>query len=416
MTQQDEETYRLYLEEIEKLLKATPTYPDLLNRRGLLRLHLEERAGAKEDFVAALTRNSRYDQARANLAFALAEEDFRGALELLATLAKNATNAGTRFIDIARLCYLHDHTTEAWDALYHAIDLNPDDSLPHHWGAYFLYCENRNREAHRWLLRAARISGGGVEAYEKLNIKVDAVLSVQDLAKCIRNVSSIPGFTEIHTELARWLYACGKKREAMAELEKLLVHDPHFSPFATHRGWMEFLSGHHQQAESWLLKALECDADFARAHEQLAHFYSASSDNIRAEHHLVRAIALRPGYPDLRYDLARQCAATDRTEEAVSHLRSCLAIAPQFSMARVRLGECFVKLGQFDQALAHFDLLPENMLEQPDVKALLAVCSSKGTAESPSPGGEADDTDDVEEKDAVGEVSSVHMHESAGGD
>ena len=195
-----------------------------------------------------------------------------------------------------------------------------------------------------------------------------------DLARRIEEVSAIPGFAEIHTELARWLYTNGRKTEAIDELERILIHDPHYAPFATHRGWMDFLSGQHEQAEKWLLKALECDPDCARAHEQLAHFYTAGGDKIRAEQHLVRAIRLRPGYPDLRYDLALQCTQTDRTEEAVSHLRSCLAIAPNFSMARIRLGECFAKLGDFESALAQFNLLPKETLEQTEVKELIETC------------------------------------------
>lgn len=374
MTQNDEEMYHLYLEEVETLLKATPTYPDLLNRRGLLKMRLGERAGAKRDFVAALARNNRYEKARVNLAFALAHDDFRSALDLIANIAKTSLDACERYVDMARLCYLHDQTTVAWDALYHAIDLAPHSALPLHWGAYFLHIDNRDREAHRWLLRSARIAGGGVEAYERLGIKIDADLSMTDLAQRIRGVPEYSGFVEIHTELARWLYTNGKKSEAIEELEKILVHDPHFAPFATHRGWMEFLSGQHEQAETWFLKALECDSDYARAHEQLAHFYAAGGDRVRAEQHLVRAIELRPGYPDLRYDLALQCTQTDRLEEAVSHLRSCLAIAPNFSMARIRLGECFARLGDFEAALAQFNLLPRDILEQPEVKALVTSC------------------------------------------
>jgi len=374
MTEQGDDVYRLYLEEIETLLKDTPTYPDLLNRRGLLKLHLGESAGAKRDFVAALTRNNRYEKARVNLAFALAPDDFRSSLDLMANIAKSSFDTTERYVDMARMCYLHDQTTIAWDAVYHAIDLEPNRALPLHWGAYFLHRENRGREAHRWLLRAARIAGGGVETYETLGIRIDADLSVTDLAGRIEGVSSIPGFAEIHTELARWLYTNGRKEEAIAELEKLLIHDPHYAPFATHRGWMDFLSGHHEHAEKWLLKALECDADFARAHEQLAHFYAAGGDRIRAEQHLVRAIELRPGYPDLRYDLALHCTQTDRTEEAVSHLRSCLAIAPNFSMARIRLGECFARLGDYEAALAQFSLLPKETLEQPEIEELIATC------------------------------------------
>jgi tetratricopeptide (TPR) repeat protein len=374
MSDPGEDTYRHYLEEVETLLKATPTYPDLLNRRGLLKLHLGERAGARRDFVAALTRNNRYEKARVNLAFALAEDDFRSSLDLIANIAKSSLDSDERYVDMARLCYLHDHPTEAWDAVYHAIDLNPNNSLPLHWGAYFLHRENRTREAHRWLLRAARIAGGGVESYEKLGVRIDADLSVADLARRIEEVSPLPGFAEIHTETARWLYTSGKRSEAVVELERILIHDPHFAPFATHRGWMEFLSGHHDDAETWLLKALECDPEFARAHEQLAHFYAASGDRIRSEQHLVRAIRLRPGYPDLRYDLALQCTQTDRMEEAVAHLRSCLAIAPNFSMARIRLGECYARLGDVEAAAAQFQLLPRETLEQPEVKELVETC------------------------------------------
>ena len=116
MTDHGDETYRLYLEEIETLLKDTPTYPDLLNRRGLLKLHLDDRAGAKRDFVAALTRNNRYEKARVNLAFALAPDDSRSSLDLMANIAKSSPDTAERYVDMARMCYLHDQTTIAWDA------------------------------------------------------------------------------------------------------------------------------------------------------------------------------------------------------------------------------------------------------------------------------------------------------------
>ena len=386
MTENAKDHYQQYLDEIEHLLKSTPSYPDLLNRRGLLKLHFGKAAEAKQDFIAALGRNSRYEQARTNLAFTVVREDFRGALDLLATIAKASDDPTHRFVDMARMCYSYDHPTEAWDAIYHALDLSPHHPLPLHWGAYFLHVEERPREAKRWLLRAARAQGGCVEGYEKSEVKQQDDLDVSSLAAHIESVSSIPGFAEIHAEAARWLYMIGKEREAVIELQKILAHDPRYAPFATLRGWMEFVSGHHHRASRWLRKALECDPDHARAHEQLAHFYSANGEGIRSEHHLTRAVELRPGYPDLRFDLALHCIKTDRIEEAVSHLRSSLAIAPRFALARLRLGECLTNLGRYDAALEQFKLLPEEMQVTTEVHALMAACLSESADGTATPG------------------------------
>ncbi len=377
MTQPDEDLYSSYLKEVESLLASTPTYPDLLNRRGVLRLHLGQVDGAKKDFLAALSRNGRYEDARVNLAFALAVDDFAGALDLISSVAKLSERPVGRFVDMARLCYLHGHATEAWDALEHARALGPDDPRPLHWGAYILHSSGRQRDAQRWLLRAARGNGGCVDSYRRLGVEKDGLPSIELLANEIDRLPSLPGFAEIHREAARWLYTRGQTREAVAEIDKLLATDPQYAPYATLRGWMEFLNGHHHRAERWLVKAIQCNPDYARAHEQLAHFYSANDDAMRAEHHLLRAIQLRPGFPDLRYDLASQCVRTDRLNEAVTHLRSCLAIAPGFAMARFRLGECYLKLGRFDDALSQFRLLPEDMHGKPEVEALISACLSE---------------------------------------
>ncbi len=378
--------YAEYLAEIEGLLAQTPSYPDLLNRRGILKLHMGDVSGAKKDFIAALSRNSRYEQARTNLAFALASEDFLGAVDLMASIAKGSDDPVRRFVDMARLCYLHGRRSAAWDAIYHSAQLDANHPLPRHWGAYLLCQEERLREAQRWLLHSARAQGGSVDSYERLGVKESAALDVERFVAEIESVSTLPGFAEIHCETARWLYMSGKTREATAELQKMLAHDPRFAPFATLLGWMEFLSGHHHRAARWLKKALECDGNYARAHEQLAHLYSANGDEIRAEHHLAQAVTLRPGYPDLRYDLALQCARTDRVEEAVPHLRSCLAIAPTFAMARLRLGECLAQLERFETALEHLAMLPEDMQERPEVKTLAASCTARRRLESPDSG------------------------------
>ena len=374
MCADDRDLYQRYREELEQLLALTPSYPDLLNRRGLIHYHFGDWEAARSDFLQALSRNPGYEEARVNLAFALEGKDTDGAIHLLSSIGKRSTHSVERFVDAACFCHHVGKTGDAWEALHHAMALDDEHPLPYHYAAFFAEVAGDQRQAKVHFLRAARQRGGCVEGYELLGIRENGRLFAERLAARLENISPNPRFQTIHIEVARWLAAAGERTAAKNELLKVLAYDPRVAPYSTARGHMEILWGNHHRAERWLRRALESAPDHAAAHEHLANVYTALGDTLRSERHLVRAVALSPNFPDLRHDLARICADTDRLEEAISYLRSCLAIHPSFHMARFRLGECLLRLGQSHAARQHFLRLPEDVRQRPDVSRVIAEC------------------------------------------
>ena len=374
MCAEDRDLYQRYQQELEHLLELTPSYPDLLNRRGLLHYHLGDWEAARNDFLQALARNSEYEEARVNLAFALKDSDGDEAVHLLSSIAKGSANSVTRFVDAACLSFHLGKMNEAWDALHHAMALDSNDPLPHHYAAYFAEHSGDHRLAKVHSLRAARERGGCVEGYECLGVRENGRLSPERLAELLGNASANRNFRTIHVEVARWLAAQGERQAAKRELIKMLTYDPRIAPYSTARGHMEFEWGNYHRAERWLRRALESSPNHAAAHEHLAQVYAAVGDDLRSERHLVRAVELTPNFPDLRHDLARICAETDRVDEAVFYLRSCLAIHPSFHMARFRLGECLLRLGKSHAAREQFLQLPEDVRQRPEVSPVIAEC------------------------------------------
>jgi tetratricopeptide (TPR) repeat protein len=299
---------------------------------------------------------------------------------MLAALAKASQTPGLRYVHVARLCHNSNMVAEAWNALHHAMSLDPQDPRPHHWAAHFAQLQGNTREARVHLLRCARLGGWSVESYETIGVCHGSKLDPEILVDRILEASPNPCYGAIHVNVSYWLAAAGERQCAREELKKMLALDPTFTPYAAARGRMDFLWGNYRRAERWLRRGLECIPQHPQSHEYLAQLYSAMGDELRSERHLVTASQLSPNYPDLRYELAVLCSRTDRVEEAIAYLRSCLAIQPSFAMARFRLGECYVKLGQYDLAREHFLGLPKEVRNRPEVSSVIAACLAEAGA------------------------------------
>lgn len=372
MTQAD--VYRRYEEEVSKLLEKTPFYADLLNRRGVLRLVAGEHAAAREDLLAALSRNPAYEEARVNLAFAVAFDDPEGAVQLAAQLAKSSEKSGERYLAMACLCISIHSFDQAWHALHHAMRVEPKNPVPHHWAGYLAFQQGNVQDARSHLLRSATLPGGCAEGYEALGVRRGDSPDVEALMQQMPHDNPTPGRVTLHREVSRWLATQGEHQAAKTELAKMLTLDPTFAPYACARGRMELLWGNSRRAERWLRRALESHPSYGPAHESLAQTYRAVGDPVREERHLLAASEIHPNYPDLRYDLALLCLRSERFEEAVSLLQSCLAIHPKFAMARFRLGECYSRLGQEDCAREQFLQLPDDVRQDPEVRPIVTAC------------------------------------------
>ena len=377
----NDDSYTQYREEVESLLALTPAYPDLLNRRGLLRQLEGDNDGARKDFTAALSRNPDYEAARVNLAFLLGSRDPDAALNIMASVARDARRRTRRYVHMALLCFSDGRLDSAYDALTHASSVDPSHPLPEHWRAYFLAKEGKAELACQALRRCCRLPGAAIEGYEQSRVRTGDSLNVSRLAEGIDTAKPFPGLYDLLFDVARWLAEKGNIVCGRSELRTALLLDPRYAPYAAVRGQMELAVGKPHRAERWFCRALQADPRHARAYEQLARVYIARDDTLRAESYLSRAIALRPDYPDLRYDLAVLSANAGRLDEAASELRACLAIHPAFHMARFRLGEYLLRMGDNEGARRQFERLPPDVRSRSEVRETLALAK---TAEVPA--------------------------------
>jgi hypothetical protein len=117
----------------------------------------------------------------------------------------------------------------------------------------------------------------------------------------------------------------------------------------------------HQEAESYLLKALEKNSDIANIYTCLG-TVSVSKENFReATDYFKKALKITPGDLDVWSNLAEAYLKLKQLSQAESEYRKILGIAPCNVESHIGLGEVYIEMGDegesdlYSQAIKHFD-------------------------------------------------------------
>lgn len=116
----------------------------------------------------------------------------------------------------------------------------------------------------------------------------------------------------------------------------------------------------HQEAENYLLKALEKDSDVADIYTSLGRL-SVSKENFReATDYFKKALKIAPYDLDIWSNLAEAYLKLKQLSQAESEYRKILGIAPCHVESHIGLGEVYIEMAQesdvdlYSQAIRHF--------------------------------------------------------------
>nr|MBC7245620.1 tetratricopeptide repeat protein [Chloroflexota bacterium] len=120
-------------------------------------------------------------------------------------------------------------------------------------------------------------------------------------------------------------------------------------------------------------QAVEADPRIAAAHTALGHHYRRKGLLTKAADEFRSAVLLSSDYENY-FNLGRVLTELEQYKEAAEAFRQCLALEPNDPSALYELGYALCALGQFDEALAHFQTLTEEYPEDWELKFAQADC------------------------------------------
>jgi TolB-like protein/Tfp pilus assembly protein PilF len=159
--------------------------------------------------------------------------------------------------------------------------------------------------------------------------------------------------------------------QARRQFEDAIRMDPGFAPahaaLADTYTWSYRWGGPQRppreafaKAKAAALKALELDETLAEAHASLAYIKEAYDwDWDGAERGYRRAIELNPNSPSVRHSYALYLAIPRRFDEAFAQIKRAEALDPHSRGIKRGKGWLYFWAGEFDRALAHWQMLLE---------------------------------------------------------
>ncbi len=175
------------------------------------------------------------------------------------------------------------------------------------------------------LVRSAAVEALGNDAPEErlrwlLPLAADSVRSVRiDVAQALAGVSPDNASAEERAALAR----------ATSEFIAAQQFNADRPEAHANLGMFYALSGHHEQSETELRKALAIDPTFVPASVNLADLYRAGGDEAQAEAVLRSALHKSGKAAPLHFALGLALARQQRTNEALAELQQAARLAPE---------------------------------------------------------------------------------------
>ncbi len=123
---------------------------------------------------------------------------------------------------------------------------------------------------------------------------------------------------------------------------------------------------------------IEFDQDRkARAHYNAGIEQMRQGKNALAIRELLTALQISPRDPWIHWAIAEAYRQKGRLDECESHLLTAIEIRPDFQQARLNLSALYVQVGQYEDAIAHSDIL----LDDPTFPVPWKALTNKGWAQ-----------------------------------
>ncbi|MGH7490384.1 MAG: tetratricopeptide repeat protein, partial [bacterium] len=119
-------------------------------------------------------------------------------------------------------------------------------------------------------------------------------------------------------------------------------------------GWCCFGAGRLDEAEAWMLRAVDAASDVSQSHFNLAVVLHAQQRHQESAASFERALSLGGGDFDIHIGLGNARLALGELAAAEAHFRRALALDDQRAVAWLLLGNAVGRQGMYDEALELF--------------------------------------------------------------
>jgi len=262
-----------------------------------------------------------------------------------------------------------DPALEAYET---AADLAPEFVEARVRAGALLIARGDAERAKKRLEEALALDPELAEVHEELGYLAKQVEDLPEAkARLQRAAELAPSKPEVHFALASVLRLLGEDEAADAEQKeyegwmqlqeeyrfwhlqaKTTPDDPEV---AVKLGWLSFLQSDHEQAMSWLRRAIDLDPANAKAHADMGAVLADLQQYDVAVQHLQKSIELAPDDVDVLKQLVQVHLAKADLPRAGEAMERVLALAPGDAWTHYNLGVLCLETDRADDALRHFE-------------------------------------------------------------
>lgn len=161
------------------------------------------------------------------------------------------------------------------------------------------------------------------------------------------------------------LHQSGALGQAQGLYEQILSIDENHSDALHLAGVAQYQSGHYDEAERRIRRAIERNDQAASYHANLGLVLEAKKQREAAQREYLRAIQLQSGYAEAYLNLGNLFLAEGRVDDAIEVLKKLLSLYPSYAEGHNSLGCAYKMQGKLTLAANHFrqslGLQPANM-------------------------------------------------------
>ena len=362
---------------LEQEAQAHPTYADVRQRLGLLRLLKDDPRGGEREFEEALGINPGYRAAYFGLRMArmhqgLPMEALRG--EEMPSPAPAEERLWRRIDEALQL--VHEGTTVT-GLLDQPQDEN-EEQLHNHYSGYFAYRAGDLDKARVHFEAAANASPIARGALERIGILPWNGDDPEALRNCMGKLFWSPLAEDLYTYLARIYARNGLRDEALECCERAYLVLPRRAQFTLYCAEIAVAFGEEQKAIELLTQAIESDPTSIPARIALGYEYASQGFLDEARTQFEVAANLAPGYADVRYNLGLLFVGEGKSEEALAEFRRALAVNPAYLPARHSMSHLLCRMGRYEEGLQEYGRILKQGFQSGDMlvqmgKATLAL-------------------------------------------
>jgi tetratricopeptide (TPR) repeat protein len=168
------------------------------------------------------------------------------------------------------------------------------------------------------------------------------------------------GNSRAHTNLGGIYFADGRREEAIRQYRIVLKMRPEFPSAHCNLGGALMSLGRNDEAALYFRQALQVDPAFVPAHINWGNMLFADGYFAEAIGHYLEALksdekSIAAQHPFTHKNVATAYARLGQLDQAAAHYRAALRLSPNFAAAHFSLANALSALGRYSEAIPHYE-------------------------------------------------------------